>query len=356
VPVDAAAAEVTLPAGGTRPTDVACYTGALGARERACMTEVAGERTIIAATRPLRAHEGLTVVVGIPKGLVREPSALRRALWRLRDYDAGLDGAAGTRARLMSDLREKFYPELPAIRLAIYDVLSGDGGLFAANPSACAPSTAWWARSSRRRASSPSRGPGRSLRVATAHGGDRRARGSCHAATHAQTRSPASHPTLTAQISGTPPADSCTASPSRIRSAGSHPHVDGWAVRVDDPPMKPKIERTEFGSLTIGGSVFDHDVMLRLGGKVKKRKKKLSKRVYGTSHTISLDEAKHVYEKGADRLIVGAGQHGNVKLSDEAGDYFKRKGCSVELEPTPTAARTWNDAKGAVIGLFHVTC
>lgn len=36
VPVDAAAAEVTLPAGGTRPTDVACYTGALGARERAC--------------------------------------------------------------------------------------------------------------------------------------------------------------------------------------------------------------------------------------------------------------------------------------------------------------------------------
>jgi len=120
--------------------------------------------------------------------------------------------------------------------------------------------------------------------------------------------------------------------------------------------MKPKIGRTEFGSITIGGSVFDHDVMLRLGGKVKKRKKKLSKRVYGTSHTISLDEARHVYEKGADRLIVGAGQQGNVKLSDEAGDYFKRKRCSVELEPTPTAARTWNDAKGAVIGLFHVTC
>src|SRR5262249_17111808 len=41
-----------------------------------------------------------------------------------------VDGAAGTRARLLSDLREKFYPELPAIRFAIYDVLSGDGGLF----------------------------------------------------------------------------------------------------------------------------------------------------------------------------------------------------------------------------------
>jgi len=120
--------------------------------------------------------------------------------------------------------------------------------------------------------------------------------------------------------------------------------------------MKPKIDRTQFGSITIDGSVFEHDVILRLSGKVRKRKKKLSKRVYGTSHTISLDEAKHVYEEGAKRLIVGAGQHGNVTLSHEAAAYFDRKGCMVELEPTPTATRTWNHATGAVIGLFHVTC
>ncbi len=120
--------------------------------------------------------------------------------------------------------------------------------------------------------------------------------------------------------------------------------------------MKPKIERTQFGSVTIDGSVFEHDVILRLSGKVKKRKKQLSKRVYGTSHTISLDEARHVYQEGAKRLIVGAGQYGNVTLSDEAAAYFERKGCSVELEPTPTATRSWNHAKGAVIGLFHVTC
>jgi hypothetical protein len=120
--------------------------------------------------------------------------------------------------------------------------------------------------------------------------------------------------------------------------------------------MKPKIEGTQFGSITIDGSVFEHDVILRLGGKVKKRKKNLSKRVYGTSHIISLDEANHVYQEGAKRLIVGAGQYGSVTLSDEAADYFRRKGCSVKLEPTPTATRSWNHATGAVIGLFHVTC
>src|SRR5262249_54356204 len=121
--------------------------------------EVAGERTIIAATRPLsarRAHgrrrhpeRAGARALGAPPRPLAAPRLRRR-----------VDGAAGTRARLLSDPREKFYPELPAIRFAIYDVLSET-----------AP-------------------------------------------------------------------DSCTVSPSRIRSAGPHPHVDGWAVRVDDPPMK----------------------------------------------------------------------------------------------------------------------
>ena len=120
--------------------------------------------------------------------------------------------------------------------------------------------------------------------------------------------------------------------------------------------MRPRIDRTKFGSITIEGAVFEYDVIIRLNGQVKKRKKKLSKAIYGTSHTVSLDEAKHVYETGAERLIVGAGQHGLVALSDEAADYFERKGCQVELLPTPGAIQVWNEAEGAVIGLFHVTC
>ena len=120
--------------------------------------------------------------------------------------------------------------------------------------------------------------------------------------------------------------------------------------------MKPSIDQTTFGSMTIEGSVFEHDVLIRLSGQVKKRKKKLSKAIYGTSHILSLDEAKHVYEDGAERLMIGTGQYGNVRLSEEAADYFKRKQCQVELLPTPEAIRAWNEAEGTVIGLFHVTC
>jgi hypothetical protein len=120
--------------------------------------------------------------------------------------------------------------------------------------------------------------------------------------------------------------------------------------------MKPKIDRTSFGSVTIEGTVYDYDVLIRLGGAVKKRKKKLSKAVYGTSHKISLDEARHVYQEGAERLIVGAGQYGLVELSDEAAADFEEQGCQVDLLPMKEAIQAWNEAEGAIIGLFHVTC
>jgi hypothetical protein len=120
--------------------------------------------------------------------------------------------------------------------------------------------------------------------------------------------------------------------------------------------MEPRIDQTQFGSVTIDGAVFTHDVIIRLDGQVEKRKKKLSKAVYGTSHTISLAEAKHLYQKGAARLLIGAGQNGTVELSQEAAAYLERHRCQVELLPTPEVIPAWNQAEGAVIAMLHVTC
>jgi hypothetical protein len=120
--------------------------------------------------------------------------------------------------------------------------------------------------------------------------------------------------------------------------------------------MKPRIDGTKFGSITIEGDLFDHDVVIRLDGKVKKRKKKLSKSVYGTSHKVSLEEAEHIFEHGAKLLIVGAGQSGCVELSEEAAEFFRNHGCAVNLLSTPEALVAWNKAEGAVIAMFHVTC
>ena len=83
-------------------------------------------------------------------------------------------------------------------------------------------------------------------------------------------------------------------------------------------------------------------MVVRPSGEVVKRKKKLSKRLYGTSHVLSEDEAKFLFEKGCDQVVIGSGQMGNVQLSPEAEAYFERKGCEVLSKPTPEAIRMCN--------------
>ncbi|HSQ74780.1 MAG TPA: MTH938/NDUFAF3 family protein [Bacteroidota bacterium] len=119
-----------------------------------------------------------------------------------------------------------------------------------------------------------------------------------------------------------------------------------------------KIDSTEFGSITIDGTPYSHDVLIRLSGDVTKRKKKLSKKYYGTSHIISREEAEFIYEKACSTVVVGSGQYGNVKLSPEAAEFFEHHDCRVVLLPTPEAIETYNKKKNKakIVGLFHVTC
>ena len=117
-----------------------------------------------------------------------------------------------------------------------------------------------------------------------------------------------------------------------------------------------KIEGTTFGEITIDGKSYDHDVVIRLSGEIIKRKKKLSKKLYGTSHVLSKDEAKFLFEKGCEQVVIGSGQMGNVHLSPEAAAYFEKQGCSVLLEPTEEAIGTFNRSRAKKVGLFHVTC
>jgi hypothetical protein len=126
--------------------------------------------------------------------------------------------------------------------------------------------------------------------------------------------------------------------------------------RESDQEVTMKIDSTIFGAITIDGKTYEHDVVVRLSGEVVKRKKKLSKKLYGTSHVLSEDEAKFLFEKGCDQVVIGSGQMGNVHLSPEAEAYFERKGCEVLLKPTPQAVHMFNRSRARRIGLFHVTC
>jgi hypothetical protein len=79
---------------------------------------------------------------------------------------------------------------------------------------------------------------------------------------------------------------------------------------VEDKAMK--IEGTASGELAIDGKTYDHDVVIRLSGEIVKRKKKLSKQLYRTSHVLT--------------------------------------------KPTAEAIGVFNRTRGKTIGLFHITC
>src|SRR3974390_3680978 len=99
------------------------------------------------------------------------------------------------------------------------------------------------------------------------------------------------------------------------------------------------IDSTIFGAITIDGKTYEHDVVVRLSGEVVKRKKKLSKKLYGTSHVLSEDEAKFLFEKGCDQVVIGSGQMGNGHFSPEAEANLEKKGCAVLLRPSLEATR-----------------
>src|SRR5262245_41397041 len=118
-----------------------------------------------------------------------------------------------------------------------------------------------------------------------------------------------------------------------------------WTLRLGTRITAMEIEGTTFGTITIDGKTYEHDVIIRLSGQVVKRKKKLSKKYYGTSHVLSKEEAKFVFERGCEKLILGSGQMGSVHLSPEAEAFFAKKGCEVLLQPTPEAIGAFNRSR-----------
>jgi hypothetical protein len=82
----------------------------------------------------------------------------------------------------------------------------------------------------------------------------------------------------------------------KMRESRSEAAVEGGVS------MKPRIDETAFGSITIEGERFEHDVLIRPSGQIEKRKKKLSKAVYGCagyfSHKLSIDRSFPVIIQG----------------------------------------------------------
>jgi len=121
-------------------------------------------------------------------------------------------------------------------------------------------------------------------------------------------------------------------------------------------PEYPEIASTSFGQITVGAKTYGHDIYLLADGKVKKRKKRLAKAAYGTSHRIGPDELERVCQGGPEVLFIGTGQYGAVKLTEEGREFLRQRGVECCALATPQAIGAYNDCRQPKAALIHVTC
>ncbi len=61
--------------------EIDCNTGSLGYRTGDCLAEISGGEIVYSSTRALRAFEGLTLAVYLPKGVLTPPTAWQQLVW-----------------------------------------------------------------------------------------------------------------------------------------------------------------------------------------------------------------------------------------------------------------------------------
>ncbi len=85
VPIDRASAKVYFDQGVPEGTTFKCYTGAYGSKAAECHSNNTTRAIEFTTSRPFGPGEGLSIVIGIPKGYFDEPSILSKASWFISD-------------------------------------------------------------------------------------------------------------------------------------------------------------------------------------------------------------------------------------------------------------------------------
>ena len=109
-----------------------------------------------------------------------------------------------------------------------------------------------------------------------------------------------------------------------------------------------------FGSITIDGVTYDHDVILDRGS-ISKRRKKPSKRFRDRfGHTpLSIEEP---IPWDCRRLVVGTGATGALPIMDEVVAEAERRGVELVRVPTEEAINALRGSAPATNAILHVTC
>jgi hypothetical protein len=115
-----------------------------------------------------------------------------------------------------------------------------------------------------------------------------------------------------------------------------------------------KFKKLRFGSITIDGTAYDHDVVIDCS-RIRKRRKKPSKKYreqYG--HTpISVEEE---IPWKCRRLVIGTGKYGSLPVMDEVKREARRRGINLVIGLTDEAIEALAERSEGTNAILHVTC
>ena len=110
------------------------------------------------------------------------------------------------------------------------------------------------------------------------------------------------------------------------------------------------INSYSFGSITIDGKTYTHDVIIS-AGKVKSWWR-------ATSHEVTINDVEPVLEEKPRTVIFGTGASGVCEVFPETVKYLEKQGITVKILRTAEAVDELNQrhAEAGVVGALHLTC
>ena len=112
------------------------------------------------------------------------------------------------------------------------------------------------------------------------------------------------------------------------------------------------INRYEFGLIVIEGKSYNHDVAAFWDGNVSRWQR-------AESHVINAEDVQVAINKNPEIIVIGTGEEGIAKVTEEATKEIISKGINLVIEKTKAASEVFNvnAAQGKkAAGLFHLTC
>jgi len=113
-------------------------------------------------------------------------------------------------------------------------------------------------------------------------------------------------------------------------------------------------EDLTFGSITVDGVRYDHDIILDRG-EIRKRRKGPSKEFRSQFGHTPLTTHEEI-PWSCHRLVIGTGIHGQLPVSPDVHRRAKRRRIQLLMVPTEEAIALLNEQPSHTNAVLHLTC